>query len=95
MSNPRIRFLLDGWSAFLRDRPRYSTSMLKLLVRRVDDGIHRLDGDVTLNDLDGLTRRKVSFDKNGVHTLEIYTPLGFEGTVEQGRGILCLVNVDS
>ena len=68
MSNPRVRFLLDGWSAFFRDRPRYSASVLQMFVRGVDDDIHRFDGDVALYDLEALTCCKSALKENGIHS---------------------------
>ena len=71
MPDPGIRFLLDRGSTFLRDRPGDAASVLEMFVRRVDDGIHRFDGDVALHNLKDLTRWKFSFNKNGVHTRKI------------------------
>ena len=54
LPNPGIRFFLDRWSTLFRDRPRDSTSMLEMLICRVDNRIHFFYRDVALDDLDGL-----------------------------------------
>ena len=67
LSNPGLRFLLDSWSTFLRNCPCDSTSMLEVLIRCIDDGIHFFNRDVTLNDLNGLTCGKPMLNKESVH----------------------------
>ncbi len=81
--NPRIRFFLDGRPTLPRDRPCYATAMLQMFICRVDNRIHLFRGDVALNDLNGLIRRKFLLKKNSVHKLNInYEASGFAGIVE-------------
>ena len=62
---------LNRTPAFFRDRSRNSSSVLQILIRRVDNCIHLFDCDVTLNDLNGLIRWKSLLNKNGIHTMNI------------------------
>jgi hypothetical protein len=83
LSNPLIRFLLDGRSAPFGDRPRHSAAVLQTLIGGIDNGIHFLGSDVALNNLKGLIRGKSLLDKNNVHkkaTNQVTS--GFAGIVE-------------
>ena len=53
--NPRIRFFLNYISPASHNRPRYAASMLQLFISRIDDGIHFVNCDVTLRNVQGLT----------------------------------------
>jgi hypothetical protein len=52
--DPGIRLFLDRRSTLSRDRPRNTTSMLEILVRRVDNRIHFFYRDVACDHLNRL-----------------------------------------
>ena len=59
--DPGIRFLLNGRSTLLRDRPGDAAPVLEVFVRGVDDRIHFFCRDIALHDLNGLTCGKDMF----------------------------------
>src|SRR5215216_4444937 len=71
VQNPGIRFLLDYRSALFRNRARDAAAMLEEFIRRIDNGVHFFDCDVTLNDLNGLLRWEYLLKKNRIHKMKI------------------------
>ena len=65
--NPLVAFFLNHIPAAPYDCPSYSAAVLQVFIGRVDDGVHFINGDVALYDLQGLACFKSSLNQNGIH----------------------------
>ncbi len=57
LANPGVAFLLNRFPTAPDNRPRHATAMLQMFVRCINDGIHFLERDVALYELEELPAR--------------------------------------